>query len=331
MINQLTYYLSDSVNPYHNLGLEEYLLLHVKESECILYLWQNQNTVVIGRNQNSWKECKIDDLEQNDGFLCRRLSGGGAVYHDLGNLNFTFLVRTENYNLDKQLQVIIEAVKKLGITAQKTGRNDITVDGKKFSGNAFYEKGNLSYHHGTIMVNVDVSKLSRYLNVSKDKLEMKGVASVKSRVANLSDFKKDITIAELKEKLIEAFGEVYEGMPGMLNETLFNKEEIASLEQKYDSWEWKYGRKIAFEYEFNKRFLWGDVGFCFHVDKGLIKACEVYSDSMNPFIFGKIKESLIGCRYNKNDIHEIISKIQVSDENESTIILDMEALINEKI
>lgn len=331
MINELTYYISDSVNPYHNLGLEEYLLLHVKKNECILYLWQNQNTVVIGRNQNSWKECKIDDLEQNGGFLCRRLSGGGAVYHDLGNLNFTFLVRTDHYNLDKQLQVIIEAVKQLGITAQKTGRNDITVDGKKFSGNAFYEKGNFSYHHGTLMVHVDVSKLSRYLHVSKDKLEMKGVASVKSRVANLSDFKKDITIDELKEKLIEAFGKVYEGQPGMLNETLLNKEEIASLERKYESWEWKYGRKIAFEYEFSKRYVWGDVGFCFHVDKGLIKACEVYTDSMNPFIFVKIKKSLIGCRYDKQDINQRIRMIPVSNENESTMILDMEALIDEKI
>ena len=150
MVTKLTYIESDQVNPSKNLAVEEYLLLHCEDKECILYLWQNQNTVVIGRNQNAWKECKVTKLEEENGHLARRLSGGGAVYHDLGNLNFTFLVNKDEYSLEKQLQVIINAMGRLGLKAEKSGRNDILIDGKKFSGNAFYEQEKHCYHHDRI-------------------------------------------------------------------------------------------------------------------------------------------------------------------------------------
>lgn len=150
MVTKLTYIESDQVNPYKNLAVEEYLLLHCEDKECILYLWQNQNTVVIGRNQNAWKECKVTKLEEENGHLARRLSGGGAVYHDLGNLNFTFLVNKDEYSLEKQLQVIINAMGRLGLKAEKSGRNDILIDGKKFSGNAFYEQENTAIITGPL-------------------------------------------------------------------------------------------------------------------------------------------------------------------------------------
>lgn len=191
------------------LAVEEYLLLYCEPQECILYLWQNQNTVVIGRNQNAWKECKVESLEENGGHLARRLSGGGAVYHDLGNLNFTFLVSKENYSIDRQLEVIVKAVQKLGAKAEKSGRNDILIDGKKFSGNAFYEQEQHCYHHGTLMMNVNKEMLSKYLTVSKEKLQSKGVDSVKSRVTNLVDYIPDLTLEALKKALREAFEEVY--------------------------------------------------------------------------------------------------------------------------
>ena len=217
MIERLTYIETDNTNPYHNLALEEMLLENVEKNECILYLWQNKNTVVIGRNQNSWKECKVEFLEENGGNLVRRLSGGGAVFHDLGNLNFTFLVHKENYSVERQLQVIIKALEKFGLKAEKNGRNDITVDGRKFSGNAFYQLKDNCYHHGTLMVNVNMQDLSKYLNVSKDKLKSKGVDSVKSRVINLSSLCEEITISSLKDKLFEAFGEVYNCTPERLD------------------------------------------------------------------------------------------------------------------
>ena len=140
MINRLSYFISSSTNPYLNLAVEEYLLETVKPNQLILYLWQNERTVVIGKNQNAWKECRFQELEADGGHLARRLSGGGAVFHDLGNLNFTFLIPSSDYDLSKQMSVILEAVRSLGIDAQKSGRNDVTVDGKKFSGNAFCQK-----------------------------------------------------------------------------------------------------------------------------------------------------------------------------------------------
>jgi len=209
MVEKITYIESGQFHPYKNLAVEEYLLLHCEPQECILYLWQNQNTVVIGRNQNAWKECKVESLEENGGHLARRLSGGGAVYHDLGNLNFTFLVSKENYSIDRQLEVIVKAVQKLGAKAEKSGRNDILIDGKKFSGNAFYEQEQHCYHHGTLMMNVNKEMLSKYLTVSKEKLQSKGVDSVKSRVTNLVDYIPDLTLEALKKALREAFEEVY--------------------------------------------------------------------------------------------------------------------------
>ena len=212
MIRRLTLALGPGSYPYPNFGMEEYLLYHVEEEECILYLWQNEKTVVIGRNQNAWKECRREELEAAGGHLVRRLSGGGAVFHDLGNLNFTFITRKDNYDVTKQTEVILRAVKKLGVNAERTGRNDITVDGRKFSGNAYYETGDFCYHHGTILLSVDKEEMARYLNVSREKLRSKSVDSVKSRVANLIEFVPDLTVRRMRDSLEESFGEVY-GLP----------------------------------------------------------------------------------------------------------------------
>ena len=212
MIDKLKLYRGQSFDPFFNLAVEEYLLQNTDEGCCTLYLWQNQNTVVIGRNQNAFKECRTTLLENEGGKLARRLSGGGAVFHDLGNLNFTFLVPTADYDLDKQLKVIELACEKLGVKVERSGRNDILADGRKFSGNAFYKNGPRAYHHGTLMVDVDREKMSRYLNPSKAKLSSKGVDSVRSRVVNLKELASDTTIELLSEKLAEAFEEVY-GLP----------------------------------------------------------------------------------------------------------------------
>ncbi|MCF0150049.1 MAG: lipoate--protein ligase, partial [Firmicutes bacterium] len=213
MIQTLQVYKSISTDPYRNLAIEEYLLDSVKKNCCILYLWQNKNTVVIGKNQNGWKECRTELLKEEGGLLARRLSGGGAVFHDLGNLNFTFLVNTEDYDVDRQLTVIQNACHLLGIDARRSGRNDLLCMERKFSGNAFYKTKEKCYHHGTLLLHADTEKMSRYLNPSAAKLKAKGVDSVRSRVLNLCEVKPDLTVDAMMSALIQSFAAVYGGEP----------------------------------------------------------------------------------------------------------------------
>lgn len=327
MIEKITYIETANTYPYRNLAMEEYLLLHCDKEECILYLWQNRNTVVIGRNQNAWKECLVSKLEEEDGYPVRRLSGGGAVYHDLGNLNFTFLVRKENYNVDRQLNVILEAVKKLEIHAEKSGRNDILIDGHKFSGNAFYEQGDCCYHHGTLMVNVNLGELSRYLTVSKDKLKSKGVDSVRARVANLTEYAPDLTVDELKKKLLEAFEEVYGLKANILKDTDLDADEVEERTQKFASWNWIFGRKLEFQYELSNRFPWGQVTLQMQVRNGRIKDVNVYSDSMKPAFIEEVSRYLKSVRYDKKAICAELSLYWSKDKEEDQMMKDIIAWI----
>ena len=170
MIKNLLFYISDTLNPYINLAKEKFLFDSVDNKTLILYLWQNQNTVVIGKNQNAYLECRTELLKQDGVTLARRLSGGGAVFHDIGNLNFTFICATENFDVSNHVKVIQNACRKANIETQISGRNDILANDKKFSGNAFYNSQGHSYHHGTILINADTEKLNRYLTPPKAKL-----------------------------------------------------------------------------------------------------------------------------------------------------------------
>ena len=193
MINQLKIYKSTSNDPYFNLATEKHLFDNLKKGCVILYLWQNDSTIVIGANQNPWAECDCELAKNENIRIARRISGGGAVFHDLGNLNFTFISHTEDYDLIKNLEVIKKAVALAGICAEISGRNDILCQGKKFSGNAFYNSNSKSYHHGTILINTDFDKMTRLLTPSSAKLNAKGVKSVSSRVINLNEINSKLT------------------------------------------------------------------------------------------------------------------------------------------
>jgi lipoate-protein ligase A len=203
-------YIANKNNPWINLAIESALFDLLNDDEIYLYLWQNDNTIVIGRNQNAWRECRVEKFIEEGGHLSRRPSGGGAVYQDMGNLNFTFIAPKSGYNVHRQLKVIVNAVNSLGINAEFSGRNDILAEGRKFSGNAFYSSGGKAMHHGTILIDTNFEKLSDYLQVSKAKMKSKGVKSVKSRVINLKTLKQDLTVDMMKEALIESFNKEYE-------------------------------------------------------------------------------------------------------------------------
>lgn len=300
-LNKLSWLVSQETNPYHNIALEEYLLRHVEKGECILYLWQNRRTVVIGYNQNAWKECRAEELEADGGFLARRLSGGRAVFHDLGNLNFTFLVRESDYDVAKQSEVILRAVQSFGIPAERSGRNDLTVEGRKFSGNAFYKTGGFCYHHGTIMIRADKGDMGRYLNVPQEKLKSKSVESVRSRVVNLAEYVPDIAVADMVSALLSAFGEVYGGTPAALPADRLCEAEILEGSRRFDSWEWKYGRKIPFQYEVSRKPSWGEVLVQLQVSEGQVQQAAVWSDGLDVDFPRAAEKALEGTRYRSED------------------------------
>ncbi|WP_298844175.1 lipoate--protein ligase [Clostridium sp.] len=319
---------SSTFDPWYNLALEEFLLNHVRENEIILYLWQNDNTVVVGKNQNCWKECKCRELEMNGGKLARRLSGGGAVYHDLGNLNFTFVMDKELYDLEKQLMVIIEAIKNVGIEAEFSGRNDITVNGKKFSGNAFYYTKNTVLHHGTLLINSDFSKLAAYLQVSKEKIKSKGVESVQSRVINLKEINSSITLEEVISNLKSTFIKFYGGNGKVIDINLF-EEEINSLYNKYSSWQWRYGESPSFDISFQRRFFWGEIEICLKCKAGYIVDSKVYSDAMDYEVITQISKILNGIRFQRSSIINSIRELN-QDGIKNSIIEDITEWLNEK-
>lgn len=304
MINKLLIYTSKNYNPYENLAKEMLLLDNVKEDEMILYLWQNQNTVVIGKNQNAYAECATELLKKDGIHLARRPSGGGAVFHDLGNLNFTFISSSENQSIENNLKIIALACKMSGIETKVSGRNDILADGRKFSGNAFYNSKGKSYHHGTILICADKDKLSRYLTPSKAKLKAKGVKSVRSRIINLSEINPDISCDIMKKNLAKAFEEFYNIKPETIKN--LNENEIKKLSHEYNDEQYLFGTQPPFDIEFSDRFEWGSITIRLSVEKGIIKAASVFTDAMDFELSEKIKSALEGCSFQNDAIKNVL-------------------------
>ncbi|MBC5580108.1 lipoate--protein ligase [Anaerofilum sp. BX8] len=290
---ELLYLVTDCTDPVRNLALEALLLETVQPGQCLLYLWQNRNTVVIGRNQNSRRECRLDLLEADGGRLVRRLSGGGAVYHDLENLNFTFLARGDAYDLDRQLQVVLQAVQGLGVPAEKTGRNDLTAEGRKFSGNAFYRAGDRRYHHGTLLLSADGEKMARYLAVDPEKLRSKGVASVRARVCGLREYVPGLTVEQLRQALIGAFGAVYGKTPRPFTGPP-DTERLRALEEKFGSEAWRFGREPKADCTLSGRWPWGGAEICLTAAGGRVVAAAVYTDAMDAGLAAELETALVG-------------------------------------
>lgn len=311
-MNHIAVCCSESLNPYENLALEQYLLEHIADGQCILYLWQNQNTVVIGKNQNAWAECRVSSLQADGGYLARRLSGGGAVFHDIGNLNFTFLVPEAQYDLDKQLEVICEACLYAGIRVERSGRNDLLAGGRKFSGNAFYHAGGKAYHHGTLLLDVDTEKLQKYLSPPKAKLQSKGVSSVRSRVINLKELCPDMTCDRMKRNLIRAFAKVYGCEPETM--PVPSKEVIAPIAAKISSWEYLFGSPLAFTLQCRQYFPWGTVELQLLSKNGVVEDVRVFTDSMDFTLPDILHDALLGCRFSPQDLQQAVNATALPSE-----------------
>ncbi len=297
MISRLKQFVSRRHDPYWNIALEKYLTTHCEAGACTLFLWQNQPTVVIGRNQNAQEECRLQTLMEDGGLLARRFSGGGAVYHDLGNVNFSFLIQKEDYDIGRQSEVILLGLKKLGVPAERTGRNDFAAEGRKFSGNAFYESQGCCCHHGTIMLDVDTEAMERYLSVSPAKLHSKGVPSVRARVMNLKEIIPDISVPALNAGLTAAFQAIYglNAEPLALNSR--DEEEIQREAERLASPAWLFPPRIPFAMEISGRFSWGGVRIGLCVRQNRVQAAECQSDAMDERIIREIQNALPGCPF----------------------------------
>ena len=320
MIQNIAVCQGHSLDPYYNLALEEVLLNNLQQGECILYLWQNANTVVIGRNQNPWRECRISRLEEDGGHLARRLSGGGAVYHDTGNLNFTFLCRDKDYNLKKHLSVIVEACRANGVVAEISGRNDVLAQGCKFSGNAFYHHEGKSYHHGTLMVNVDVERVERYLSPSPAKLKAKGVASVRSRVINLCELAPSMTCKSLSQDMVSAFEEVYGLKPRELRIEDLDSNTIELLCQRNASQEWLYGRDLPLNFSCSDRFSWGELVLDLEIERGRINKVQVYTDSMDWQLAAILEQTLTNIEFSMHQLSQALTTSELKTDIRQDII-----------
>lgn len=277
--------------PYYNQAIEATLLSMVDDNTEILYLWQNDKVAFIGKNQNAFTECRVPYIEEDGGYIARRISGGGAVYHDKGNLNFTFVSSKKNYSTKKNFEIMISAMRKLGFDAELNGRNDVVISDKKFSGNAFY-KGESCFHHGTVLIKVDSDKLGRYLNVPKVKLEAKGVASVVSRVINLSEIDSSITADKVADALKAAFADYYgealtEITDADLDQTVL-KQKLAFFEDE----KWRKGDNIYYDAQAVVRLSWGTADIRLKMSGSTIIKARIYSDTLDGDAVA-LKESLL--------------------------------------
>ncbi|MBQ8759273.1 MAG: lipoate--protein ligase [Clostridia bacterium] len=300
MINKLSVYVSESFNVYRNLATEKYLFDTVGCDEIILYLWQNENTAVIGRNQNAFAECNTTFAKERHIAIARRLSGGGAVYHDLGNLNFTFISDKNNLDVTKNMLIIADACNMAGIETTLSGRNDILCNDRKFSGNAFYNSGEKAYHHGTIMINCDTEKMQKILTPSLEKLASKGVKSVKSRVMNLSEVSPSLTCEQMKEYLISCFEKHYGKKAFYIKDV--DKCTVSTLADEYSKYEYVFAKSPVFSFSAKGRFAWGSIEIMPKVKNGFIDSITIFSDSLIWQLPDIIKNTLCGCKFSGNDV-----------------------------
>ena len=267
--------------------------------------------VVIGRNQNAFKECRTDVLAEEGVTLSRRLSGGGAVYQDSGNLNFTFCSYDEDSDIPRQQKVILEACRFLGINARVSGRNDILAGDFKFSGNSFYSHNGRCFHNGTILLDVDLRKMEKCLNPSKMKLASKAVDSVRSRVVNLKELRSDITCSLMSDAIEKAFPMVYNlGLKHIMQDT-FDQKDIEEKRRFFASYEWIYGRNADFPVSFQRRFSWGEISVSIEITGGLVSDAKVFTDALDFSLAQKAEDALKGSRFDKTELCSKIKKAQV--------------------
>lgn len=294
--------ISPSADVYLNLAAEDRLFKEL-DGEPTLFLWQNHDAIVIGKWQNAWKECDVAIAERDGIKIARRLTGGGAVFHDLGNLNYTFIACEKDYDAERQTEVIRKALRSLGVNAVVSGRNDLTVNGLKVSGNAFRRSDGKGLHHGTLLISVDGCKMGKYLRPSPLKLSAKGVGSVRSRVCSLKEVVSDISVSDVAKSIAESFTAEY----GAAKFLKFVPENYVKEAQAFASEEFVFGKNppYALRVEFASSCGLTEIGF--EVVKGTVAAAKIYSDTLDEELPLKAEKALTGIPFAPDSIRNTLN------------------------
>ena len=317
---------NDNTNPYFNLAMEEYLLKN--NTEDLFILWRNKPSVIVGKNQNTLSEINLEYVKENSIPVVRRQSGGGAVFHDLGNINFTFITNNNNSFSDfkKFTQPIIDLLKTMGLDATFSGRNDLLIDGKKFSGNAQYNYRNKVMHHGTLLFSSQITDLSNALKVKSIKFEGKGIKSVKSRVTNISEhLDTKMSVLEFKDLIMNYMASIDS------DNKLYtlSKEDIDGIEKlvekKYNTWEWNFGNSPKYSFSNELKYPGGNVEFNLEINKGVISKIKFFGDFFGKEDIENLEILLSGVKHKEESLREVLSNINI---NNYLLGADMDILIS---
>lgn len=302
-------------DPMINLAIEEYCLKYLDPDETYLLFYINQPSIIIGKNQNTIEEINTKYVEDNGIKVVRRLSGGGAVYHDKGNLNFSFITKDDGdsfHNFKKFTEPVIKALEKLGVKAELSGRNDIMADGRKISGNAQFATRGRIFSHGTLLFDSEIEHVVSALNVKKEKIESKGIKSIRSRVANISELMdQKMTTEEFRKILLSYIFDTNGDVPQyQLTEKDWEKIHEISRD-RYQKWEWNYGRSPKFNLQHSKRFPAGSIDLRLEVKKGIIQDCKIFGDFFGVGDIADIEKRLIGEQYDRKTISGVLEDMDM--------------------
>lgn len=330
--------ISDSHDPYFNLAVEDTIFRAMPTSERILFLWRNADTVVIGKGQNPWKECNTRKMELDGVKLARRQTGGGAVFHDLGNSNFTFMAAKPEYDKSISTMIVLKAMKRLGVEGKASGRNDLIIETdegeKKFSGSAYRETKDRGFHHGTLLLSADLKRLANYLNPDPKKLESKGITSVRSRVVNLEDVVRGIDHSMVCDALRDSFLEHFRGdvQPERITpESLPDLPDFEKTFEKQRDWNWNFGKSPDFSHELSERFSWGRIELHLDVQRGEIRKATIFSDCLFLEPLERLANVLVGKGYQRPEIEMAVAGIAKVFPEQSRDLLELGAWLQDEI
>ena len=296
-MERLHYLETGSTDPAYNLAFEEYVLTHRMDGDYLI-LWQNDNTVVVGQNQNTAAEINRAFVEAHGVHVVRRTTGGGAVYHDLGNLNYSFITDEEagSLRLERFTAPVVDALASLGLQAEASGRNDILVEGRKVSGTAQRVYKTRILHHGTLLFDSDPDMVAGALNVDPEKFRSKGRKSVRSRIGNIRSFlKQDMTLQDFWAYLTQALSSASVQRDSLTEDELRQVQKLK--EEKYDTWEWTYGKSPRYNVTCRQRWPGGNLEIYAEVAQGLTQEITIYGDFMATRPIQDITNALTGCQF----------------------------------